>query len=286
MRKIVSLSFIFIVTITFLAGQTLATKPGQDVNPNGFPSGEHYNLNIIGKKTGFTCPEQEYDENGNPIYGNVVFVPENGKGIKIYMESGKGGKAEAITELRVIDWCAGFDGDGATIQLPKNEAGYRVYARALAKPTDNPDIKLVPSLVEVLDENGNDLIYLGLVKDGAFQRSDETIYRTKGKSKATDISALFKWSGLVCYLSPTDVNQDPSEYLCCVDRDSDGVFDECVEPTVLADGTLTCFEGELVPVYCEEYVEEWVFNIGDFVTYLWSADNNGVKLLQVRFYPN
>jgi hypothetical protein len=39
-------------------------------------------------------------------------------------------------------------------------------------------------------------------------------------------------------------------------------------------------------VYCNEYVDEWVFNIGDFVEYLWNLDNNGVKLLQVRFYPN
>jgi len=285
MRKTVSLSFLIIAAITFLAGQTSATKPGQEVNPNGFPSGEHYNLNIIGKKAGFTCQEQEYDENGNPIYGNVVFVPENGEGIGIYMQSGKGKKAEAITELQVIDPCAGFDGDGATIQLPKNEAGYRVYARALAKPTDNPDITLVPSLVAVEDENGNDLIYLGLVTDGGFQALDETIYRAKGKSKAIDISALFKWTGQVCYFSPTDVNQDSTKYICCEDTDLDGVFDSCVEPT-LADGTLTCFGGELVSVYCEAYENEWVFNIGDFVTYLWSADNNGVKLLQVRFYPN
>ena len=56
---------------------------------NGAPSGAHYNLNIIGKKDGFTCPEQEYDEFGDPIYGNVVFVPEDGEGIQILMESGR-----------------------------------------------------------------------------------------------------------------------------------------------------------------------------------------------------
>ena len=37
-----------------------AVKPGEDVNPNGFPSGPHYNLNIHGKKDGFNCPEQQY----------------------------------------------------------------------------------------------------------------------------------------------------------------------------------------------------------------------------------
>ena len=28
-----------------------------------------------------------------------------------------------------------------------------------------------------------------------------------------------------------------------------------------------------------------LFNIADFVEYLWDIDNSGVKLLQVRFYP-
>jgi hypothetical protein len=38
---------------------------------------EHSNLNILGKKDGFAC-EQQYDDQGNPVYGNVVFVPLNG----------------------------------------------------------------------------------------------------------------------------------------------------------------------------------------------------------------
>jgi hypothetical protein len=286
MRNMIRMSFLVIVAVAFLAGAALATKPGKEVNPNGFPSGEHYNLNIIGKKAEFTCPEQEYDEYGNPIYGNVVFVPENGEGIEIYMQSGKGKKAAAITKLQVIDPCAGFDGNGATLQLPKNEAGYRVYARALAKPTDNPDITTVPSLVAVEDENGNDLIYLGLVTDNGFETPSVTFTRRKGKSKAIDITGLFLWSGEVCYFSPDDVNQDPSGYYCCSDTDLDGLPDVCVEPDILDDGTMSCSEGELTPVYCKEYFDEWVFNIGDFVTYLWSTNNNGVKLLQVRFYPN
>ncbi len=42
---------------------------------------------------------------------------------------------------------------------------------------------------------------------------------------------------------------------------------------------------ELVPIWCTYYDEEWVFNIADFVEYLWDVNNTGVKLLQVRFYP-
>jgi len=88
----------FIALIFFIFGICgLVYASGE--NPNGFPSGAHYNLNIIGKKTGFVCPEQEYDIYQNPIYGNVVFVPEDGNG-KIYLTSGKtGGRFSTTTEL-------------------------------------------------------------------------------------------------------------------------------------------------------------------------------------------
>ena len=110
MSKLSFKIFLIVFIIAFLAAPVLATKPGEDVNPNGFPSGEHYNLNIHGKKAEFTCPEQEYylevtvacegHEIGDlveecpescscgptnfPIYGNSIFVPEDGQGIKIY----------------------------------------------------------------------------------------------------------------------------------------------------------------------------------------------------------
>jgi hypothetical protein len=266
-----------------------ATAPGQEVNPNGFPSREHYNLNIIGKKTGFTCPDQEYDEDGNPVYGNVIFVPEDGKGVEIYMQSGTGKKAEAVSELRVTDPCAGFDGNRAVIQLPKNEAGYRVYARALATPTDEPDMQITPQLIAVEDENGNDLVYLGLVTDNGFETPFSSFTRKKGKSTAVDITGLFLWSGTVCYLSEP-VLYEQTRDLCCVDltEPPDGVYDECsdaiVDPVTLLS---SCPDGYTsILAYCHDYLDEWVFNIGDFVTYLWDMENNGVKLLQVRFYPN
>ena len=44
---------------------------------NGFPSGEHYNLNIIAKKDTFNCPEAKFDpcDPNQQIYGNVIFIP-------------------------------------------------------------------------------------------------------------------------------------------------------------------------------------------------------------------
>ena len=286
MKHIMKKTLILATMVLFMSSSAFATKPGQDVNPNGFPSGEHYNLNIIGKKDGFTCPEPEVDEDGNILYGNVVFVPQSGENIQIIMQSGKGKKAEAVTELRVIDPCTtAFDDDAAVLQLPKNENGYRVYARALATPTDNPDMTITPELILVEDEFGNNLIYLGLVTDNGFETPFVSFTRKKGKSQAVDITGLFEWTGQVCYFTEP-VSYDSMLTKCCVDTDLDGIYDECTDQT-LVDGILTCPEGfDEVSVFCVDYVDKWVFNIGDFVEYLWDIDNNGLKLLQVRFYPN
>ena len=325
----ISLSIMVIISITaFIMTPALATKPGETVNQNGFPSGPHYNLNIHGKKAEFNCPEQEYylkvtecicgqhqvgdlvevcdpqdtcELTDIPIYGNSIFVPENGEGIEIYMQSGKvggkGKKAEALpqNELWAIDPCAGFDGDGATIQLPPGE--YHVYARALAKPTDNPDMTVTPELFAAEDEYGNDLVYLGLLTDDGFQTESDTFTRKKGKSKAIPITGLFNWTGTVCYLEmPEGYSGTPTTH-CCYDYEQDGVYDYCCFDD---DGSGSYEEQECsgdlrgfvpgqcteeITTYCNDYLDTWIFNIADFVNYLWNADNNGLKLLQVRFYP-
>ena len=287
MKRLIGSTLSMFILLALVVTPASATKPGQDVNPNGFPSGEHYNLNIIGKKDGFTCPEQEYDELGDPIYGNVVFVPQKGEGIQILMQSGKGKKAAAIPTLQVIDPCSTFDGDAAVLQLPKNDAGYDVYARALATPTNNPDMSITPDLIAVEDEFGNDLMYLGLVTSNGFETPYVSFTRKKGKSVAVDITGLFEWTGDVCYFTegycdPT-LGCDATMELCCTDADMDGIYESCVPKEV----DVECPEGtEQVTAFCNSYTEPtWVFNVGDFVTYLWGVENNGLKLLQVRFYP-
>ena len=287
MKSAMVKGFAILAVVLLFAGSSLAVQPGSDVNPNGFPSGPHFNLNIIGKKAGFTCPAPEIDPlTGATIYGNVVFVPLSGTGIQIMMQSGnvKGKWATtAPTELQAIDPCTSdFDGTPAVIQLPPNASGYKVYARALATP--NPGIMaIVPELAFVQDELGNDLVYLGLVTSTGFVKADgETFTRTKGKSVAVPITGLFQWTGTVCYFSEMFCDsQCTSGQLCCTDANSDGIYGSCVEPV-----DSICPAGStLVDVFCRTYTAEWVFNIGDFVNYIWSIDNTGLKLLQVRFYP-
>jgi hypothetical protein len=289
--KTMRLSVLVLTLLALVATDvSLATKPGEEVNPNGFPSGEHFNLNIIGKKDDFSCPPPEYDEiTGEQVFGNVIFIPENNRfPIQIVMESGQKGPKSApqTAGLEVTDWCSGFSSnDDARLRLPKNDKGYRVYGRILAKPTDLPSISITPELVSVEDENGHDLLLLGLVTDNGFSTPFAEFTRQKGKSKAIDITGLFEWSGTVCYFE----NPDPTDssiwagQTCALDVDGDGIWDEIVSPDP---ETLLCPIGyESVDIFCKDYTDTWVFNIAAFVEYLWGLDNNGSKLLQIRFYP-
>ena len=281
MMRFLKLLVILAVSAAFAAGPAYATQPGQTVNPNGFPSGEHYNLNILGKKDGFAC-EPQVDALGNPVYGKVVFVPLNGNNIQILMQSGAGKKAADITTFQVTDPCtASIDGDAAIVQIPKNDKGYKVYARTLAKPTGSPSMEIVPELVAVEDEFGNDLVYLGLVTSTGFQTPYSSFSRTKGKSTAQDITGLFEWSGSICYFSSTYCTDAcTTTTLCCIAGAVAGTYGSCVPKIDFCPlGTVE------VSAYCKTYTDEWVFSIGDFVTYLWSMENNGVRNLQVRFYP-
>jgi hypothetical protein len=273
------------VTITFLfltSGPVTAVKPGNSVNPNGFPSGPHYNLNLIGKKAGFSCPAgADYELSDR----NVIFVPDSGTGIKIYIQSGKGKKFEDIDQLQVTDWCA-FDTNGATFQLPKHDAGYGVYIRVLAKHNNDPDNdpyidNIMAQLVMAEDENGNQLVYLGEIEEGWIQTYNGQIFRHKGKSRAVEITDLFMFSGTICTILP-DAGLDPN--LCCFDEDDNGIYDYCMNATDSeCDGAGVAVYGE-----CEEYTAEdrvWIFNLGEIVDLLWQFDNNGVKTTQIRFYP-
>jgi len=277
---------------------------------NGFPSGPHFNLILLGKWGAFQCPPPEYDENNNQVYGNVIFIPrEQGEDdITILMESGKKGpkNAQEITELQVTDWCSEtFDGSPAMLRLPKNDAGYAVYARLHGKPAEDgePHVTITPDLWYVEDEAGNDLLLLGLVdSNGVFQAADETLYRYdaggkgKGVLKATDITPLFLYSGQVCYIQEDwelycvvdGVNVCTETALCCEDTSDppDGIYDVC-NPAVWDEilGWTCLLGGDLTIAHCRTYADTWVFNIGDFVGYLWDLDSTGAYNIQVRFYP-
>jgi len=321
MKKTVKLSFLTLIILVFTLSSAMATRPEEKVNPNGFPPGFHYTLNIHAKNENFIC-DYARDEFGQIIYGNVVNVPDYESNAEIRMLSGKGKKAEQFTDLLVIDPCAGFPDDRnltdnpyALLHLPKNEFGYDVYARPLGKPSKDPverNIIIIPGLGKVLmeetdadgnlilDENGEpvttDLLYLGLVTDRGFQTPEMKFERKGKRSIAVPITGLFLWSGDVCYFDSTGYcNGDcVTRDICCAIQTEtiDGVevvrYLNCEDPI----SPSTCREVDtsvelplfLITVDCKSYEYYWVFNIADLVEYLWNIDSN-VKQFNVRFYP-
>ena len=262
-----------VITSLFFVTTALA---GRGNKGNGFPCGEHYNLNLISKKDGFTCPEEPTE--------NVIYIPTDDEDIQIFIESGKKKDMDIYTDFIVTDWCAGFGDSDASLQLPANQEGYHVYARAVGTLGDDLDLTIGGAdLHFVMDENGNNLLDLGLIdRDGVtgFLSDPQTIQRKKGgrANKAVNITQLFKWSGYICYFSENDTG----DYRCCRDNTGDGVYDECIERPDTGCAEDAGYIQESVDC---QYYDDWVFNIAEMVSAFWNVDNNGVKVLQIRFYP-
>ena len=144
--------------------------------------------------------------------------------------------------LGVTDWCTQHfpndgttpasletaGGDGAAFTLPANDFGYRVLARVMGRPVEGDAFQfLQPSITDLRDEFGNTLFddegysYLdfGTINpDGSctdangddnpdciLKRSDSGPGKKgkKGVQKATELSALFQFSGDICYVNDT-----------------------------------------------------------------------------------
>ena len=314
MKRLTVIAISIIAVVALICGATvvMAAKPPSVIPfSNGFPSGMHFNLNIHGKDPAtFTCPS------GPPPYGNSIFIPEYTSGYTAEeMESVTieivSDKKSSVTELTVLDPCAmpiGYpDGDGATVQLPYkiqvdegsnpiNALGYYVYGRILGKPNnsnkgdpENPESSIILTPRPVLnfdytDLNGVDWL-LGLVTtNGVYRAENNTWVRfetqeapKKGKSKAQDITDLFMWSGWVC-----DV---------WLDQNGDGVVDDADRIQYNADydpdyDTFDDWITAMAALDLATYYEDWwVFDVADIVAQTWDIENDGTKLLQIRFYP-
>jgi hypothetical protein len=186
---------------------------------NGAPSGEHYNLNIIGVS---------HTKNGDLTGGgNVIFV-------------GLGTKTAAVTTKILLEQSASagvfavLDKDGtdgqAKFSLPA-PGGYTVWARALGKPYGEGTLTTCATDVTGAPAEGDICSTLS-----------EVFVRGTGKSSFRNVTSNL-----------TTITLDPVLDAAAVDA--------CGGTTVsLFDG---CLEG-----------------------YFWQYDNNGLKLLQLRFYPN
>ena len=192
--------------MTQSSGALLAPQ-GQGGNGNGFPSGPHYNLNIIG-----VSKDKTADMTGNN--GHRIFVKLEGNS-KIMLAEGD--------HFQVLDANA-TDGP-AMFQLPNPDPDnngiteYSVFARALGKPGGS-------ATMTTCAEDEFDQVWCSTIS--------EVFVRDKGKSTARNVSKAL----LYIY----------------ADLDGDG-------------------HDERYPLF-DEALED----------YYWSYDNNGLKLLQLRFY--
>jgi hypothetical protein len=290
---------------------------------NGYPSGPHYNLHFLGKwlRT-FECPTKEEYELETPDK-NVIYVPRDpNMDIKVLVESGKKGPKTSVDPkvFEVTDWCSkDFGGNDAMLRLPMDPLGFLAYARITGKPLDESGNSFTADVGGCLkyaeDFAGNDLILLGLVtSSGTYvptcndtnDPGDDTVpllMRTnrpngKGVNKAIPITDIFLWSGDACNIVAT-VGESTDVY-CCVDADSsgDGVYEHCDPLLALGggacsdhtytgdiNGTLGTWNYTTVYASCTTYTDYWIFNIADFIDYMWDIDSSGAYNINVRFYP-
>ncbi|TFH34959.1 MAG: hypothetical protein E4G93_04480 [Dehalococcoidia bacterium] len=312
---------LILVSMLLLIGTSpvMAAKPdGSDgtrdviAMSNGFPSGEHYNLNIHGKKA-------DYVGDSTPG-GSSVFILEYGQSTIQYVTNRKA----SLAELYVLDPLAeAFDGDPAKVQLPYEAAGYYVFGRILGKPNNGnvepaSSIILYPNRVvgawndtdpadpDFPTYTDGSLLPLGLIvgpnlytaEPEGYVRFDPSSTPGKGKSKATDITELFTYTGWVIdsvldtsgpegepdgiidtYDIPlgdydVDATTDPSQ-----DYNNDGVLNGADVEAWLTD------MAALATPTAWYYAEEWILNIADLVITEQGLENDGTKLLQIRFYP-
>lgn len=232
-RIVLVVTALTLVALLVGVSAVMAAKPqnsgsGKDVIAlsNGFPSGQHFNLNIHGKNPEtFVCNET--------AGGRSVFVAEYGASTIQYVSN----KKASVYELTVLDPCAMPDpyGDGvAKVQLPYQvlvndiptpAGGYYVFARILAKPNNSKtepysNIILYPNtVVEACNDPGNPEfgnytecpedpeLMLGLIvgenlyipdpENEVLRRFADPTATGRGKSRAVDITRLFTYTGWV-----------------------------------------------------------------------------------------
>lgn len=313
-----TVSVLLVATLVLGVSTAMAGKP-QDVieKSNGFPSGPHFNLNIHGKKADYNC---------NPTPGGgSVFVCEYSESTIQYVSN----KKSSLTELVVLDPCAvcfddSPDDNPVKVMLPHKvevdgavipAEGYYVFGRILGKPNNGysgavSSIILYPNVVvqacnddpynpdpDFGDYTSCDEVALGLIvgtnlyiaEPEQYVRFDPEATKGKGKSKATDITRLFTYTGWAVderldvsgpegepdgVIDEFDVPEDAINYV----PNFDGNFIIDVEEWLL-------FQADQEPPMAWYFDQEWIFNIADLVVTEQGLVNDGTKLLQIRFYP-
>jgi hypothetical protein len=217
-------------------------------------------------------------------------------------------------------------------QAPIDPEGYYVFARILAKPNNGQkgecdgvncsNIILYPnSVVEACNDSGelpaegdptfgeyldcDGELALGLIvgnnlyeADPAteqYVRFDPTSDGGKGKSKATDITRFFTYTGWVVDerldtaepFGTIDINDVPiADYGISLAGENHDYNNDGSENEEDVEAWLTYMSNLSEPMAWDfTDTEEWILNIADLVVTEQGLVNDGTKLLQIRFYP-
>ncbi len=229
---------------------------------NQAPSGPHYNLNIVGVSKDKTALMKDDGVTGQ--YGHVIFVPLDSEGTleptKILLKEGP--------DFQVLDK-NGTDGDGAKFQLPVADTGV-----ILSRESDTSDCTLYNAdgtrdSDQVVDPGTGDYYICG---------SGTTVYsvfaRALGKRGTPGTDAIVMLCG-------TDYTTDPPTEVCSTTNQL--TLDSYTRP-----GKFTNVTANLLYLYNVDFGGVHYKRIPLFSDalqdYFWSYDNNGLKLLQLRFY--
>lgn len=170
-----------------------------------------------------------------------------------------------------------INGDGVIDLLDLDTDGdgvpdYDIDGNGIVNDTD---LALYYDFPDAVDCTDSFLLGTGVVTSGGvFDLDSQELIRSKGNSKAVDVTELFKWSGYACdqtYDTNNNGEIDPGDF-GNVDLNGDGNVDE---------GDLAFY----LDMSCTFLNSAWVFDIADLVVYGWDYKNNGAKLVQTRFYP-
>jgi hypothetical protein len=327
-RIVLVVTALTVVALLVGASAVIAAKPqksgsGKDVIAlsNGFPSGQHFNLNIHGKDPEtFVC-------DATPG-GKSVFVAEYGASTLQYVSN----KKASVYDLTVLDPCAMPDpyGDGvAKVQLPYKvmvddtptpAGGYYVFVRILGKPNNgktetSSNIILYPNtVVEACNDPGDpdfgnytacsdSELLMGLIvgenlyvpdpDEQVLRRFEDPIpTKGRGKSRGVNITRLFIYTGWVVDATldanddeVIDINDVPvadyGEAMPGANRDYNN---DGVEDEADVEAWLTDMAALAEPM-AWYFANEWIFNIADLVITEQGLMNDGTKLVQIRFYP-
>jgi hypothetical protein len=132
----------------------------------------------------------------------------------------------------------------------------------------------------------------GVTANGAFTTDNQTLERSSGKSKAVDVTDMFTYTGIAfdtALDADLDGDLDIDDYVLIDDIDFDGVGGDNhdLNGDLVVDALdfgLWVESLKVLGIY-QELNEAWILDIADLVVYGWDYENNGAKLVQVRFYP-